>query len=142
MTEPQRSLSGRPRVLAFLAEHPRGVLGWIDGAGGPRQVPVWVTVEGDRLLFNGPAGGTWADRVATDRRASILVPDGNRSVECRGVVDIDTDPDRARAVILDLTRRVYPATSRPEMTQDLFRGSRLAVFSLVPAHWHTLGLGR
>lgn len=136
------SVLHRPQVAEFLTAHPRGVLGWVDPGGGPRQVPVWVMPDGDRLLFNGPTGRGWAARLRTDPRVSILVSADDRGLECRGLVDTDPDLDRARAVILELTRRIYPGTARPQMTQDLFRGDRLAVFSLTPADSHTIGLGR
>lgn len=118
------------------------MLAWIDGQDGPGQVPVWVAAQGDRPLFNGPTGRTWATRLRTEPRVSNLIADGDCALECWGVVDVDPDGDRARAAVLELTRRMYPDTSGPQMTQDLFRGDRLAVFSFVPAHSHTTGLGR
>jgi len=132
----------RPEVAAFLADHPRGVLAWLDADGSPRQVPVWIAADADRLLFNGPTGRDWPTRLLTERRVSLLVADDDRALECWGTAEVDTDPARARDLVLALTRRVYPDTSRPEMTQDLFRGDRLAVFSLVPAGSRTTGLGR
>lgn len=132
----------RPEVAAFLADHPRGVLAWLDADGSPRQVPVWIAADADRLLFNGPTGRDWPTRLLTERRVSLLVADDDRALECWGTAEVDTDPGRARDLVLALTRRVYPDTSRPEMTQDLFRGDRLAVFSLVPAGSRTTGLGR
>jgi len=129
-------------VIDFLKSKSRGILAINNVDGYPLQFPIWLLADKNgQVVFNSPQGREWPSLVRINNYfCSILINSEDKAVEFIGKVKVEDDEKIARKQILELTKRVYSATSKPEMTQDLFKGKRLAKFTLIPQLIRTIGI--
>jgi PPOX class probable F420-dependent enzyme len=76
--------------------------------GGPHSVPVWIDVEGDRLVIFTQSGSRKARNIARDARVAVSVVDHEdpyRQCDLRGRVVDRADGDAALAVADRLGRK-------------------------------------
>jgi PPOX class probable F420-dependent enzyme len=70
----------------------------LDRDGGPHTSVVWVTTDGDAVLFTVTADKQKARNLARDPRISLTVFDAAnpyRSVDIRGTVELIEDPEKS-----------------------------------------------
>lgn len=96
MTQPEFAvpLSAKARQLLDAPVH--AALGTLGPDGSPQLSTMWVTREGDQLLFSTLAGRQKTRNIRRDPRVSVLLWDPERpvsSVEIRGSAEIVDDPD-------------------------------------------------
>jgi PPOX class probable F420-dependent enzyme len=82
------------------------VLATLNSDGTPQTSTIWVSRDGEVLIFTTHNRRQKARNLLRDPRASVTVfapEDPYRSVDIRGTVELVDDPDRSLSV--DLTRR-------------------------------------
>jgi PPOX class probable F420-dependent enzyme len=91
----------------------------INPDGGPQTSVVWVTREGDAVLFSVLARRRKARNLARDPRVSVTVYDlanPYESVEIRGTAELVDDTERALSVAL--SRKYLGEDPPPEPPED------------------------
>jgi PPOX class probable F420-dependent enzyme len=90
---PRRDLNPRERELFERPNH--AVIGTIRPDGTPQVTPVWVMLEGDRVVVNSARGRAKVRNVERDPRATVTLldeADWNRWVSTEGrVVEVTED---------------------------------------------------
>jgi PPOX class probable F420-dependent enzyme len=89
--------------------------------GGPQTSVVWIARDGDTVLFSTTAGRRKARNLARDPRVSLTVFDaGNpyRSVEIRGIAELDEDPSKTLPTTLS---RKYLGEDPPAESDEVIR---------------------
>jgi PPOX class probable F420-dependent enzyme len=84
---PRRELQQEERALFERPNH--AVLGTVRSDGSPQVTPVWVMLEGDRVVVNSAKGRAKVRNVQRDPRATVTVldeADWNRWVSVEGLV--------------------------------------------------------
>jgi PPOX class probable F420-dependent enzyme len=84
---PRRELQPEERALFERPNH--AVLGTVRPGGSPQVTPVWVMIEGDRVVVNSAKGRAKVRNVQRDPRATVTVldqADWNRWVSVEGPV--------------------------------------------------------
>jgi PPOX class probable F420-dependent enzyme len=120
------------RARRFLAEPRFGAVSVVNPDGSPLQAVVWYVLDGDAIVFNSRMGRQWPTNLTRDPRVSFLVADGYDYLELRGVVEIDTDPERGQTVIAGLTRRYHHDPDRIARNLAAFSRQERVTFTLRP----------
>jgi PPOX class probable F420-dependent enzyme len=106
---PRRELNPSERELFERPNH--ALLGTIRPDGQPQVTPVWVMLEGARVVVNSAAGRAKVRNVQRDPRATVTVldvNDWNRWVSVEGrVVEVTEDGAREHA---DVVSQFYDGT--------------------------------
>lgn len=95
-------------VRAVLAGPNFGHVATILPDGGPHSVPVWVDLEGDRIVFFTQTGTRKARNLERDGRIAISLVDGAnpyRTAQIRGRVVEKRTGDAAEVVIERIARK-------------------------------------
>ena len=123
-------------IEAFIADHGTAVLTTLRADGRPVPLPVWYVAFGGDLYFQTPARSRKAGNIERDPRVAVLIDDGQRWDQLRGVLiqgraDLVTgEPLRTRALsaFTELfADRTLPASQLPAATsahyaaQSVFR---------------------
>jgi PPOX class probable F420-dependent enzyme len=106
----------RESVRKKLSDPNFGFLADLMKDGWPHVSPVWVDVEGDRILVNTAAGRLKERNVRRDPRVAISVAsaeDPYERVDIRGRVVELTDGERAVEHINELHRKYRPWSNEP-----------------------------
>ena len=84
-------------AMAFIAARPRTAkLATVKKDGSPHDVPIWVAVDGDQLVFNAGVRTAKGLAMKRDPRVSICVDDDQPPfsfVTIAGTVELTTDLD-------------------------------------------------
>jgi PPOX class probable F420-dependent enzyme len=106
----------RASVRKKLSDPNFGFLADLMEDGWPHVSPVWVDVDGDRILVNTAAGRLKERNVRRDPRVALSVADAADPydrVEIRGRVVDFTDGERAVEHINELHRKYHPGSTEP-----------------------------
>jgi PPOX class probable F420-dependent enzyme len=99
---PRRELQQEERALFERPNH--AVLGTVRSDGSPQVTPVWVMLEGDRVVVNSAKGRAKVRNVQRDPRATVTVldeADWNRWVSVEGpVLEVTEEGAREHADVV------------------------------------------
>ena len=99
---PRRELQPQERALFERPNH--AVLGTVRSDGSPQVTPVWVMLEGDRVVVNSAKGRAKVRNVQRDPRATVTVldeADWNRWVSVEGpVLEVTEEGAREHADVV------------------------------------------
>src|SRR5579862_9711322 len=79
------TMSGE-EIAAFIAGHGTAVLTTLRADGRPVPLPVWYVALDGALYFQTPARSRKAGNIARDPRVAVLIDDGLRWEQLRGVL--------------------------------------------------------
>lgn len=128
MASQRSSIAMSPAEVAeFLREARTVILATIGPDGVPDPVPMWFVIEGEVLWMRTYAKSQKVRNIERDPRVSILVEDGGRYVELRGVqasgpVELSRDVDRICDVFVGLMLK-YEGLD-PQFAEDARAGYR------------------
>jgi PPOX class probable F420-dependent enzyme len=117
----------------FLDAPRYAVIATVNPDGSALQAAIWYRLEGDTIIFNSRVGRQWPRNLERDRRASVIVVDGEDYVEMRGLVEIDDDPEMGQRVIAELARRYQPDPQLAETQISGYVPQRRVTFRLHPS---------
>jgi PPOX class probable F420-dependent enzyme len=118
------------RVKGLLDGRPFAVLATLNPDGTPQTSVIWVSRDGDVLVFSTHDRRRKARNLLRDPRASVTVfaaDDPYRTADIRGTVELVEDPDRRLSV--GLTRRYLGQDPPPDPP-----GSHRLIGRLTPEH--------
>lgn len=131
-----------PDVRALLEEPNFGHLATLMPDGSPQSAPVWIGVEGDRILVATGEGSLKAKNTKRDPRVSLSVvamDNPYREAQLRGrVIERRPDPnfDVMDTISRKYTGKEFPMRGNPEQRVVLVIEIERARYTVLPFH-HT-----
>ncbi len=131
-----------PDVRTLLEEPNFAHLATLMPDGSPQSAPVWVGVEGDRILIATGEGSLKAKNTKRDPRVSLSIvamDNPYREAQLRGRV-VERRPDRDFAIMDRISRKYtgkeFPMRGNPEQRVVLVIEVERARYTVLPFH-HT-----
>lgn len=91
----------REEILAYIDEAPRTAhLATVRADGRPHVAPIWVTLDGDQIVFTTWHTSVKGRNIARTGQAALSIDDtaeGSSYVAIEGTVTMDPDPAQSRA---------------------------------------------